>query len=77
VQLARGVQTIHAWHREVENDEVRAQLRSVFEGIQPVKGFASNLKARSFQQGADSGANGGVIVNNEDAVWHAALGTAG
>jgi hypothetical protein len=72
VEFARGVQNVHTRHGNVENDEIGVYFGGAFDGIESVRGFAAYFKARSLQQGADYGANGRIIVNNEDAVWHAA-----
>src|SRR5271156_2530950 len=70
-EFARGVQAVHTRHGNVENDEIGAYFGGTLDCIETIRGFAADFKARSFQQGADSGANGGIIVNDEDAVWHA------
>jgi hypothetical protein len=70
-EFARGVQAVHARHGNVENDEVGVYFGGAFNGIESIRGFAANFKARIFQQGADSSANRRIVVNDEDAVWHA------
>jgi hypothetical protein len=43
-------------------------FRCPFDCIESVKRLAANFKARGLQQFSDSGVNGGIIVNNENAV---------
>ena len=71
VEFTRGVQTIHTRHGNVENDEIGVYFGGAFDGIESVGSLAANLETRRFQQLTDSGADGSIIVHNEDTIQHA------
>jgi hypothetical protein len=74
VQNTGRTQAVHARLGLVRNHQVRVQFASLFDGVQAVYCFSTNLKIRfTVKIGADDLSDHRTIVNNENILWHVQL----
>ena len=66
VNLSRGGEAVENRHSDVENHEVRAQLRDLFQGFQPVGGFAANFKAARLQNSSYTSTQRLMVIYNQN-----------
>jgi hypothetical protein len=65
--LARGFQSVHARHRDIQDHNVRLKLFSVNHRVATVRGIADNGKVGfGAKECADSVASDGIVVNDKD-----------
>ena len=65
---ARGVHAIQKGHADIEDGDIGFVLGGFFDGVAPVNSFGADLPALArFQEGAQSGADDGVIIRDQDA----------
>lgn len=70
-QLARGLQSIHSRHQEVQDNQIRVTLLHFFQGIAPIRGFSAHLPAGMLlQHNPKPVSDQRTVIDNENAGLH-------
>jgi hypothetical protein len=63
-----GVHAIEKRHADIEDGDIGLQLTGFVNGIAAIRGFGADLPPGArFEEGAESGANNGMIIRDKDA----------
>jgi len=72
LELASRIDSVHARHGHIENNQVGPDSRYLVECVDSVAGFATYVKPGEFQLPANSCSNVGIVINDENRIRHAA-----
>ena len=71
--LGESGETVHSWHRQVEQHDVRLQLDGRGDRGRAILGLADDVEALLRQKRCEGVARQRVIVDDEDAIRHPPL----
>ena len=68
VNAASGLDAVEERHADIQDDDMRLEFGGFFDGIATVGGLSADFPAVvRFEKGAETGANDGVVIGDEDA----------
>jgi len=68
MNAAGGVHAVEERHTDIENSDIGFEFGGFFDGITAIHGFGADMPAiAGFEEGAQAGANDGVIIRDQDA----------
>jgi len=66
--VAGGVHAVEKGHADIEDGDIGFVLGGFFDGVATINGFGADLPAiAGFEEGAQAGANNGVIIRDQNA----------
>jgi hypothetical protein len=72
LELASRIDSVHARHGHIENNQIGPDSRCLVERVDSVAGFTTYVEPRELQLPANSCSNVGIVINDENRIRHAA-----